>query len=246
MNNRMMELEKNPPQDDMVVRAENVCRDYVVGDMTIKVLRNVNLLVRKGEFVAIMGPSGSGKSTLMNMIGCLDRPTCGAVYIMGKNVNRISDSELAKLRGMEIGFVFQSFNLVSRLSALENVELPTYANRRPGVDVRGKAKELLDLVGLSERMDYKPTELSGGQSQRVAIARALVNDPSIILADEPTGNLDSKTGEGIMNIFTDLHRRGRTVIMITHDLQLADKYADRVAYLKDGVIDDRATKIDAA
>ncbi|UGV41889.1 ABC transporter ATP-binding protein [Methanococcoides orientis] len=207
--------------------------------MTIPVLKNVNMVVKKGEFIAIMGPSGSGKSTLMNLIGCLDRPTCGAVLLMGKDVNSISDNELAKLRGLEIGFVFQSFNLVPRLTALENVELPTYANSRPGVDNRKHARELLELVGLEDRMNYRPTELSGGQSQRVAVARALINDPSLILADEPTGNLDSKTGKEIMELFTDLNNKGRTIIMITHDPNLAKKYADRVVYLKDGYVEDR-------
>ncbi|KGK99667.1 ABC transporter ATP-binding protein [Methanococcoides methylutens] len=226
-------------EDPAVVRADNVCRDYQVGEMTIPVLKNVNMVVKKGEFVAIMGPSGSGKSTLMNLIGCLDRPTCGAVLLMGKDVNSISDNELAKLRGLEIGFVFQSFNLVPRLTALENVELPTYANSRPGVDNRKYAKELLELVGLEDRMNYRPTELSGGQSQRVAVARALINDPSLILADEPTGNLDSKTGKEIMELFTDLNNKGRTIIMITHDPNLAKKYADRVVYLKDGYVEDR-------
>ncbi|WP_419095403.1 ABC transporter ATP-binding protein [Methanococcoides cohabitans] len=223
--------------DKAVVRATNVCRDYLVGEMTIPVLKSVNLLVKEGEFVAIMGPSGSGKSTLMNLIGCLDRPTCGSVVLMGKDVNRISDNELARLRGLEIGFVFQSFNLVPRLTALENVELPTYANSRSGVDNRKHAMELLELVGLEDRMNYRPTELSGGQSQRVAVARSLINDPSLILADEPTGNLDSKTGKEIMDLFTDLNKKGRTIIMITHDPNLAEKYADRVVYLKDGYIE---------
>ncbi|WP_135611832.1 ABC transporter ATP-binding protein [Methanococcoides sp. AM1] len=235
-----METTPNTDIDDpAVVKATDVCRDYQVGEMTIPVLKNVNMVVEKGEFVAIMGPSGSGKSTLMNLIGCLDRPTCGTVLLMGKNINSISDNELAKLRGLEIGFVFQSFNLVPRLTALENVELPTYANSRPGVDNRKYAKELLELVGLEDRMNYRPTELSGGQSQRVAVARALINDPSLILADEPTGNLDSKTGKEIMELFTDLNNKGRTIIMITHDPNLAKKYADRVVYLKDGYIEDR-------
>lgn len=222
-----------------VVKAINVCRDYQVGEMTIPVLKDVNLTVKKGEFVAIMGPSGSGKSTLMNLLGCLDRPTCGSVFIMGKDVNRISDNELARLRGMEIGFVFQSFNLVSRLSAIENVELPSYANSKPDTNYRERSKELLNLVGLGDRMNYRPTELSGGQSQRVAVARALINDPSLILADEPTGNLDSKTGKEIMELFTDLHKKGRTILMITHDPKLAENYADRVVHLMDGAIEDK-------
>jgi putative ABC transport system ATP-binding protein len=189
-----------------------------------------------GEFVAIMGPSGSGKSTLMNMIGCLDRPNCGQVLLMGKDVDTLSDPELAKLRGLEIGFVFQNFNLVPRLTTLQNVELPTYANKKPGVDIRQKAMNLVEMVGLKERMNYKPSEMSGGQQQRIAIARALINDPSLILADEPTGNLDSKTGDEIMKIFSDLHEKGRTIVMITHDPDLTE-FADRVVHLKDGIID---------
>jgi len=220
---------------ESVIELVSLCKSYQVGDMEVPILKSIDLSVKKGEFVAIMGPSGSGKSTLMNMIGCLDRPTCGSVLIMGKDVSRLTDTELARLRGFEIGFVFQNFNLVPRLSALQNVELPTYANKKEGVDGRKKAKELIGLVGLQDRMDYKPTALSGGQQQRVAIARALINDPSLIMADEPTGNLDSKSGKEIMGIFTDLHNKGRTIIMITHDPGLAE-YADRVVHLKDGVI----------
>ncbi|WMW21325.1 ABC transporter ATP-binding protein [Methanolobus mangrovi] len=219
-----------------VIELVNLCKSYHVGDMDVPILKSIDLSIGQGEFVAIMGPSGSGKSTLMNMIGCLDRPNCGQVIVMGKDVNTLSDPELAKLRGLEIGFVFQNFNLVPRLTTLQNVELPTYANKKEGVDARKKAKELVEMVGLLDRMNYKPSEMSGGQQQRVAIARALINDPSLILADEPTGNLDSKTGEEVMEIFSDLHKKGRTIVMITHDPDLA-KYADRVVYLKDGVID---------
>jgi putative ABC transport system ATP-binding protein len=219
-----------------VIELVNLCKSYHVGDMDVPILKSINLRVMPGEFVAIMGPSGSGKSTLMNMIGCLDRPNCGQVLLMGKDVDTLSDPELAKLRGMEIGFVFQNFNLVPRLTTLQNVELPTYANKKPGVDAREKAKQLVEMVGLKERMNYKPSEMSGGQQQRIAIARALINDPSLILADEPTGNLDSVTGDEIMAIFSDLHKKGRTIVMITHDPDLAE-YADRVIYLKDGIID---------
>ncbi|MCQ6961953.1 ABC transporter ATP-binding protein [Methanolobus chelungpuianus] len=228
-------IETGADKRESVIELVSLCKSYQVGDMEVPILRSIDLSVKKGEFVAIMGPSGSGKSTLMNMIGCLDRPTCGSVLIMGKDVSRLTDAELARLRGFEIGFVFQNFNLVPRLSALQNVELPTYANKKEGVDSRKKAKELIGLVGLQDRIDYKPTALSGGQQQRVAIARALINDPSLILADEPTGNLDSKSGREIMGIFTDLHNKGRTIIMITHDPGLAE-YADRVVHLKDGVI----------
>jgi putative ABC transport system ATP-binding protein len=204
--------------------------------MDVPILKSIDLKVMPGEFVAIMGPSGSGKSTLMNMVGCLDRPNCGQVLLMGKDVDTLSDPELAKLRGMEIGFVFQNFNLVPRLTTLQNIELPTYANKKPGVDARKKARDLVEMVGLKERMNYRPSEMSGGQQQRVAIARALINDPSLILADEPTGNLDSKTGDEIMKIFSDLHEKGRTIVMITHDPDLTE-YADRVVHLKDGIID---------
>ncbi len=228
----------NSPEigDDVpVIELVDLCKSYHVGDMDVPILKSIDLSVKQGEFVAIMGPSGSGKSTLMNMIGCLDRPNCGKVVVMGKDVNTLSDPELAKLRGLEIGFVFQNFNLVPRLTTLQNVELPTYANKKAGIDARKKAKELVEIVGLTDRINYKPSEMSGGQQQRIAIARALINDPSLILADEPTGNLDSKTGEEVMGIFSDLHKKGRTIVMITHDPDLAE-YADRVVYLKDGVI----------
>jgi putative ABC transport system ATP-binding protein len=204
--------------------------------MDVPILKSIDLKVMPGDFVAIMGPSGSGKSTLMNMVGCLDRPNCGQVLLMGKDVDTLSDPELAKLRGLEIGFVFQNFNLVPRLTTLQNVELPTYANKKAGVDTRKKARDLVEMVGLKERMNYRPSEMSGGQQQRVAIARALINDPSLILADEPTGNLDSKTGDEIMKIFSDLHEKGRTIVMITHDPDLTG-YADRIVHLKDGIID---------
>ncbi|WP_394357538.1 ABC transporter ATP-binding protein [Methanomethylovorans sp.] len=203
--------------------------------MEIKILKNINMKVYPGEFLAIMGPSGSGKSTLMNMIGCLDRPTCGQVILMGQDINKITDSELARLRGLEIGFVFQNFNLVPRLSATQNILLPTYANTKNSIEPNKRANELIKLVGLADRSNNRPSQLSGGQQQRVAIARALINDPSIILADEPTGNLDSKTGSEIMGIFKDLNKKRRTIIMITHDHSLAS-YADRVVYLKDGVL----------
>ncbi len=171
----------------------------------------------------------------MNLIGCLDHPTGGAIHVSGKDVSKLSEAELARLRGFEIGFVFQTFNLVSRMSVLKNVELPTLANQKPDINPGKRVKKLLELVGLSDRAHHKPTELSGGQRQRVAIARALVNDPSIILADEPTGNLDTKTGDEIMNIFEDLNRDGRTIIMITHDPEIA-AHADRIVRVKDGLL----------
>lgn len=218
-----------------VIEVIGVKKSYILGDMEVPILHDIDLKVREGEFLAIMGPSGSGKSTLMNLIGFLDRPTEGRIIIKGLDVNMLSDKEIARLRGLEIGFVFQTFNLIPRLTALENVELPTYANTRDGVDSHERAKELLKLVGLEDRMHHKPGELSGGQSQRVAIARALVNDPAILLADEPTGNLDSKTGCEILNMFRELNENGRTIVMITHDPEIAG-YADRVVLVKDGII----------
>ncbi|WP_406670371.1 ABC transporter ATP-binding protein [Methanolobus sp. ZRKC4] len=229
--------DNSPPIRDAVpvIELVDLCKSYLLGEIEVPILHGIDLNVKKGEFVAIMGPSGSGKSTLMNMIGCLDRPTSGSVRLMGKDTATISDNELAELRGFEIGFVFQNFNLVPRLTTLQNVELPTYANKKAGIDARKKAKELVELVGLTDRINYKPSEMSGGQQQRIAIARALINAPSLILADEPTGNLDSKTSEDIMGIFSELHGKGSTIVMITHDPDLAE-YADRVVYLKDGVI----------
>lgn len=218
-----------------VIEVINVGKSYTLGDMEVPVLHNINLTVQEGEFLAIMGPSGSGKSTLMNLIGFLDRPTEGKIIIKGFDINELSDREVARLRGLEIGFVFQTFNLIPRLTALENVELPTYANTREGVDAHKRAKDLLKMVGLEDRMHHKPSELSGGQSQRVAVARALINDPAILLADEPTGNLDSKTGCEILNMFSRLNEDGRTIVMITHDPEIA-KYADRVVLVKDGII----------
>lgn len=244
-NEDMFKCELNHPRDlqsnetygtrTPVIEVINVKKSYVLGDMEIPVLHDINLEVRKGEFLAIMGPSGSGKSTLMNLIGFLDRPTEGRIIIKGLDINKLSDKEVAKLRGLEIGFVFQTFNLISRLTALENVELPTYANTRSGVDAHERAKDLLKLVGLEDRMHHKPGELSGGQSQRVAIARALINDPAILLADEPTGNLDSKTGCEILNIFRKLNEDGRTIVMITHDPEIAG-YANQIVFVKDGII----------
>lgn len=221
---------------DKVIETIGLQKSYYLTDIEVPILHDINITIKKGEFVAIMGPSGSGKSTLMNMLGCLDKPSEGQVLVMGKDINQISESELATLRGLEIGFVFQNFNLVSRLSALDNVLLPTHANRRPDVDVNQYAIKLLKMVGLDDRMHHKPTELSGGQSQRVAVARALINDPAIILADEPTGNLDSKTSVEVMELLSDLHKNGSTIIMITHDPETSE-YADRTIHVKDGYID---------
>ena len=221
---------------DSIIDVINVRKSYHRGGMEIPILNGIDLTVRSGEFLAIMGPSGSGKSTLMNMIGCLDRPTGGHVILKGKDINKISDNELAHLRGQEIGFVFQTFNLIPRMTAIQNVELPSFANKKNSENYHEKAKELLKLVGLEDRMDHKTTELSGGQCQRVAIARSLINDPGLILADEPTGNLDSKTTGEIMKMFSDLHEQGRTIVMITHDPDIAE-FADRMVLVKDGIIE---------
>jgi len=221
---------------DTVIDVIDVRKSYQIGGMEIPILNGIDLTVRSGEFLAIMGPSGSGKSTLMNMIGCLDRPTGGHVILKGKDINKISDNELAYLRGQEIGFIFQTFNLIPRMTAIQNVELPTFANKKNSTNYHERAIELLKLVGLEDRMNHKTTELSGGQCQRVAIARSLINNPDLILADEPTGNLDSKTTGEIMEIFSDLHKQGRTFIMITHDPEIAE-FADRMVLVKDGLIE---------
>ncbi|MCD4843239.1 MAG: ABC transporter ATP-binding protein [Methanosarcinales archaeon] len=229
-------INESSADGDTVIDVIDVRKSYQIGGMEIPILNGIDLTVRSGEFLAIMGPSGSGKSTLMNMIGCLDRPTGGHVILKGKDINKISDNELAHLRGQEIGFIFQTFNLIPRMTAIQNVELPTFANKKNSTNYHERAKELLKLVGLEDRMDHKTTELSGGQCQRVAIARSLINNPKLILADEPTGNLDSKTTGEIMEIFSDLHKQGRTFVMITHDPDIAE-FADRLVLVKDGLIE---------
>ena len=211
-------------------------RDFRLGSAVLHVLKGINLTIEKGEYVALMGPSGSGKSTLMNILGCLDTPTSGEYILNGKDVSKMSDAELADIRNKEIGFVFQTFNLMPRTTALDNVALPmVYAgvNREKRHE---RAKEVLKMVGLEDRMLHKPNELSGGQRQRVAVARALVNHPSIILADEPTGNLDSKTSYEIMNLFDEIYQKGNTVILVTHEEDIA-QYAHRIIRLKDGLIE---------
>lgn len=219
-----------------VLDIENVSKSYKLGKNDVPVLNDINLAINKGEFAAIMGPSGSGKSTLMNLIGCLDRPTSGKILITGMDISKLSDIELARIRGKKIGFVFQTFNLISRLNAQKNVEMPMVYQDIPGKLREKRAKVLLEMLGLGERASHKPPELSGGQRQRVAIARALANEPEIILADEPTGNLDSKTGREIMQIFDKLHTEGKTILMVTHDADLA-RNCDRIIRLKDGMIE---------
>ena len=226
----------HPSPDGLLIDIRDVRKIYVMGTNEVRALDGVDLEVQKGEYVAIMGPSGSGKSTLMNMIGCLDTPTSGSYKLRGTEIREREDDELARIRNQEIGFIFQTFNLLPRADALHNVELPLIYAGKPAKERRARAKEVLDLVGLGDRMHHRPNELSGGQRQRVAIARALVNNPSIVLADEPTGNLDSKTGTEIMALLDEIHRKGNTVILVTHEEEVAAR-AHRVVRLRDGLIE---------
>lgn len=232
-----------PESREVMIRTNDLWKTYVMGDEEIHALRGVSFEIKRGEYVAIIGPSGSGKSTLMNMIGCLDSPTKGEYWLNGKMVSQMDDDELAYIRNKEIGFVFQTFNLLPRASALHNVELPLIYNGTPANKRLEMAKKALESVELGHRMSHKPNELSGGQRQRVAIARALVNNPSIILADEPTGNLDSKTSVEIMNLLERLHERGNTIILVTHEPDIAS-HAHRVLTILDGQIskDERIKK----
>ncbi len=220
----------------VVIQTEDLWKTYEMGTEKLNALRGVSIEIPKGEYVAIMGPSGSGKSTLMNLIGCLDTPTSGSYWLAGRLVSQLDDDELAYIRNKEIGFVFQTFNLLPRATALHNVELPLIYNGTPSVERLERAKKSLAQVDLTDRMMHKPNELSGGQRQRVAIARALVNNPSILLADEPTGNLDSQTGEEIMALFARLHQGGNTIILVTHESDIA-AHAHRVIRLRDGKIE---------
>ncbi|RZN83127.1 MAG: ABC transporter ATP-binding protein [Winogradskyella sp.] len=221
---------------DNVIEIRNIIRDFKLGQETVHVLKGIDLDIRRGEYVAIMGPSGSGKSTLMNLLGCLDTPTSGSYLLSGNDVSEMTDDELAEIRNTEIGFVFQTFNLLPRTTALDNVALPMIYAGASKKERVNRASEVLTDVGLDDRMDHKPNQLSGGQRQRVAVGRALVNRPSIILADEPTGNLDSKTGEEIMALFDEIHSKGNTVIMVTHEEDIA-AHAKRVIRLRDGIIE---------
>jgi len=219
-----------------IISVENLKKIYIMGSEKVRALNGVDVKINKNEYVALMGPSGSGKSTLMNLLGCLDTPTSGTYILNGIDVSSMSDSELAAVRNKEIGFVFQTFNLLPRLTALDNVALPlVYSGLRKSVR-QEKAKRALEIVGLGDRITHKPNELSGGQRQRVAIARALVNDPAIILADEPTGNLDTKTSIEIMGIFEEIHDNGNTVIIVTHEPDIAD-HAHRIVKLRDGIVE---------
>lgn len=221
--------------EEEIIRLENIVKDYKVGTQVVHALRSIDLSINKNEYVALMGPSGSGKSTLMNILGCLDTPTSGNYFLSNKDVSKMVDNQLAEIRNKEIGFVFQTFNLLPRSSALENVSLPLIYSGINKSTRKEKAMEVLEKVSLTDRVDHKPNELSGGQRQRVALARALVNDPSIILADEPTGNLDSKTSIEIMALFQKINEQGNTLIVVTHEEEIA-KYAHRIVRLIDGKI----------
>jgi putative ABC transport system ATP-binding protein len=223
------------PSADTLISVQDLWKTYEMGAEQVHALRGVNLEIKRNEYVAIMGPSGSGKSTLMNLIGCLDSPSNGKYWLNGHLVSELDDDELARVRNKEIGFVFQTFNLLARATALHNVELPLIYNGTPASERIQRAEEALKAVNLAERMNHKPNELSGGQRQRVAIARALVNNPSIILADEPTGNLDSQTGVEIMALLENLHKKGNTIVLVTHEHDIAE-HAHRIVTIKDGQI----------
>jgi len=223
------------PLPDVIILTHKLTREYDMGSELVRALKGVSLQIRRNEYVAVMGPSGSGKSTLMNLIGCLDTPTGGEYWLNGHQVSSLDDDDLARIRNKEIGFVFQTFNLLPRATALHNVELPLIYAGLPTRTRRARAERALSRVGLADRMHHKPNELSGGQRQRVAIARALVNEPSILLADEPTGNLDSGTSAEIMQVFADLHGQGQTVVMVTHEADIA-AHAARVVTLRDGLV----------
>ncbi|WGF91257.1 ABC transporter ATP-binding protein [Aequorivita marisscotiae] len=225
----------------LLIKIRKITRDFPLGNEVVKVLKGIDLDINRGEYVALMGPSGSGKSTLMNLLGCLDTPTSGSYELNGKDVSNMTDDELAEIRNKEIGFVFQTFNLLPRTTALENVALPMIYAGASKSERTARAKQVLTDVGLADRMDHKPNQLSGGQRQRVAVGRALVNKPSIILADEPTGNLDSKTSDEIMNLFNEIHQAGNTVILVTHEEEIAEN-AHRIIRLRDGMVESDTKK----
>lgn len=224
-----------------IIRFQGIYKHYRVGAMVVEALRSVTLSIHRNEYMAIMGPSGSGKSTLMNILGCLDTPTGGAYFMNGKDVSKMEDNQLAEIRNKEIGFVFQTFNLLPRYSALENVMLPLIYAGVPKAERLERGEMALEQVGLKDRMNHKPNELSGGQRQRVAVARALVTRPTIILADEPTGNLDSKTSVDIMNLFSEIHSKGNTIVLVTHEEDIA-QHAYRIVRLRDGLVETDITK----
>ncbi len=221
--------------EKVIIKTENITKVYKIGEIEVHALRGIDLEVNDGEFIAIMGPSGSGKSTLMNILGCLDTPTSGLYLLDGIDVSKLNDNELATIRNVKVGFVFQTFNLLPRLNVFQNIELPTIYSHKKSNNKLKKIYECIEAVGLKGKERNRPTELSGGEKQRVAIARALINNPAIILADEPTGNLDSRTGEEIMAIFQNLNKQGKTIILVTHELDIAN-HTQRIIYLRDGLI----------
>ena len=239
----MQQFNKTPEfkADKPILVMKQLCKSYQLGTMELQVLRNIDVTINSGEYVAIMGPSGSGKSTLLNMIGCLDHPTSGEYWLGGRDVSQLNDDDLSLIRGARIGFVFQSFNLIQQLSVVENIEVPMYYQGLSEHESAERAKELAQMVGLGDRITHRPMELSGGEQQRVAIARALANEPLIILADEPTGNLDSESGSGILKILTDLHKQGKTLVVVTHDESIA-RDAQRTIRLFDGRIKQNGEK----
>ena len=225
---------KKEGKEKLLIELKNVDKFYYMGESTVKAVNNLSFFVKQGQFIAVMGPSGSGKSTAMNLIGSLDTPTKGHIFLDGEDISLLAESDLAQVRGRKIGFIFQSFNLIPNLTAKENIMLPMMFQEIPLEEREHRAEELLRLVELEDRMDHYPNELSGGQMQRVAIARSLANDPEVVLADEPTGNLDTRTGEIILNFLRKLHKQGKTIIMVTHDADLAEKNAEIIYWLKDG------------
>jgi putative ABC transport system ATP-binding protein len=225
-----------------IINMQNICKSYYMGDEEIEVLHNINLMVDSGEFLSILGPSGSGKSTMMNIIGCLDVPTSGKYFLAGNNIEEMNEADLAYIRNKEIGFIFQSFNLLPRLNALKNVELPLIYRGVSASERKRRASEMLERVGLSSKMRNLPNQLSGGQQQRVAIARALITEPAVLLADEPTGALDQKTGAQVMELFEEIHRSGKTIIMITHEIDIA-RHAQRIVTILDGYLTEQKPQV---
>lgn len=224
-------------KSDIIIELRNVHKHYQMGEVTVKAVDGIKIVVKEGDFIAIMGPSGSGKSTAMNLIGSLDVPTKGKIFLDGEDISTLEESDLAQIRGKKIGFIFQSFNLIPNLTAKENIMMPMVFQDEKIYEREKKAMELLELVKLTDRADHYPNELSGGQRQRVAIARALANDPEVVLADEPTGNLDSKTGDIVMEFLDKLNNEGKTIIIVTHDSDLAEEHAEKVYWLKDGKVE---------